>query len=112
MDVVNAHAKLDMTRAWGNGATAAADGTHMDTYLDNLLAETSVFQAPGRGPSRSPFGRLERSARRPPGARQDQGRKFCCHSGDGLVSAASARAFAEGVLSEARLVSIQFWVRL
>jgi len=41
-DVVNAHAKLDMSRAWGNGTTAAADGTHMDTYLDNLLAETSV----------------------------------------------------------------------
>ncbi|MGW0672353.1 Tn3 family transposase [Streptomyces sp. NPDC002746] len=40
--VVNAHAKLDMSRAWGNGTTAAADGTHMDTYLDNLLAETSV----------------------------------------------------------------------
>jgi len=41
-DTVNAHAKLDMSRAWGNGTTAAADGTHMDTYLDNLLAETSV----------------------------------------------------------------------
>jgi TnpA family transposase len=41
-DVVNAHARLDMSRAWGNGTTAAADGTHMDTYLDNLLAETSV----------------------------------------------------------------------
>ncbi|MFD9569091.1 Tn3 family transposase [Streptomyces sp. NPDC059982] len=41
-DVVNAHAKLGMSRAWGNGTTAAADGTHMDTYPDNLLAETSV----------------------------------------------------------------------
>ncbi|WP_157856518.1 MULTISPECIES: Tn3 family transposase [Streptomyces] len=41
-DVVNAHAKLDMSRAWGNATTAAADDTHMDTYLDNLLAETSV----------------------------------------------------------------------
>ncbi|MEV6957235.1 Tn3 family transposase [Streptomyces sp. NPDC051183] len=41
-DVVNAHAQLDMSRAWGSGTTAAADGTHMDTYLDNLLAETSV----------------------------------------------------------------------
>ncbi|MFF4410854.1 Tn3 family transposase [Streptomyces sp. NPDC001404] len=41
-DVVNAHAKLDMSRVWGNGTTAAADGTHMDTYLDNLLAKTSV----------------------------------------------------------------------
>nr|WP_281287005.1 transposase [Nonomuraea turkmeniaca] len=41
-DVVNAHARLDMSQAWGNGTTVAADGTHMDTYLNNLLAETSV----------------------------------------------------------------------
>lgn len=41
-DVVNAHSRLDMSRAWGDGTTAAADGTYMDTYLDNLIAETSV----------------------------------------------------------------------
>jgi len=41
-DVVNAHARLDLSRAWGDGTTAAADGTHLDTYLDNLLAETSI----------------------------------------------------------------------
>ncbi|WP_331720547.1 Tn3 family transposase (plasmid) [Streptomyces sp. NBC_00161] len=41
-DVVDRHAQLDLSRAWGNGTTAAADGTHMDTYVDNLLAETSV----------------------------------------------------------------------
>ncbi|WP_329359871.1 Tn3 family transposase [Streptomyces anulatus] len=41
-DVVDRHAQLDLSRAWGNGTTAAADGTHMDTYLDNLFAETSV----------------------------------------------------------------------
>ena len=41
-DLVNAHARLDLSRAWGDGTTAAADGTHMDTYLDNLLAETSI----------------------------------------------------------------------
>lgn len=29
-----------------------------------------------------------------------------------MLTAASARAFADGVLSEARLMSIQFWVRL
>jgi TnpA family transposase len=28
--------------AWGDGTAVAADGTHMDTYLNNLLAETSV----------------------------------------------------------------------
>ncbi len=41
-DVVDRYAQLDLSRAWGNCITAAADGTHMDTYLDNLLAETSV----------------------------------------------------------------------
>ncbi|MBT2401420.1 Tn3 family transposase [Streptomyces sp. ISL-100] len=47
-DVVNAHARLDMSRAWGDGTTAAADGTHMDTYLNNLLAETSIrYGLPG-----------------------------------------------------------------
>ncbi|MGW3197229.1 Tn3 family transposase [Streptomyces sp. NPDC001118] len=40
-DVVNAHAKLDMSHAWGNGTTAAADGTHMDTYLDSLALSRS-----------------------------------------------------------------------
>jgi TnpA family transposase len=41
-DVVNAHAKLDISQAWGDGTTVGADGTHMDTYLNNLLSETSV----------------------------------------------------------------------
>ncbi|GAV41726.1 Tn3 family transposase [Streptomyces acidiscabies] len=41
-DVVNAHAKLDIAQAWGDGTTVGADGTHMDTYLNNLLSETSV----------------------------------------------------------------------
>ena len=47
-DVVNAHAQLDMSRAWGDGTAVAADGTHMDTYLNNLVAETSVrYGRPG-----------------------------------------------------------------
>jgi hypothetical protein len=41
-DLVNAHARLDISQAWGDGTAVAADGTHMDTYLDNLLSETSV----------------------------------------------------------------------
>ncbi|MFD7620553.1 Tn3 family transposase [Streptomyces sp. NPDC059802] len=41
-DLVNAHARLDISQAWGDGTAVAADGTHMDTYLNNLLAETSV----------------------------------------------------------------------
>lgn len=47
-DLVNAHARLDISQAWGDGTTVAADCTHMDTYLDNLLAETSVrYGKPG-----------------------------------------------------------------
>lgn len=41
-DLVNAHARLDISQAWGDGTAVAADGTHMDTYLDNLLTERSV----------------------------------------------------------------------
>ncbi|GGT59535.1 hypothetical protein GCM10010207_68920 [Streptomyces atratus] len=32
-DLVNAHARLGISRAWGDGTAVAADGTHMDTYL-------------------------------------------------------------------------------
>ncbi|MEU1216379.1 Tn3 family transposase [Streptomyces sp. NPDC005790] len=47
-DLVNAHARLDISQAWGDGTAVAADGTHMDTYLDNLLSETSVrYGRPG-----------------------------------------------------------------
>ncbi len=47
-DLVNARARLDISQAWGDGTAVAADGTHMDTYLDNLLAETSVrYGKPG-----------------------------------------------------------------
>jgi TnpA family transposase len=34
--------KLDVTAMWGDGKTAAADGSQIDTWEDNLLAETSV----------------------------------------------------------------------
>jgi TnpA family transposase len=47
-DLVNAHARLDISQAWGDGTAVAADGTHMDTYLNNLLSETSVrYGKPG-----------------------------------------------------------------
>ncbi len=47
-DLVNAHARLDISQAWGDGSAVAADGTHMDTYLNNLLSETSVrYGKPG-----------------------------------------------------------------
>lgn len=40
--VINAFAKLDVTAMWGDGKTAAADGSQIDTWEDNLLAETSI----------------------------------------------------------------------
>ncbi|MFE9687994.1 Tn3 family transposase [Streptomyces sp. NPDC006285] len=47
-DLVNAHPRLDISQAWGDGSAVAADGTHIDTYLDNLLSETSVrYGKPG-----------------------------------------------------------------
>ena len=41
-DVVNAFTELDLVRAWGDGAAVAADGTQVETFIDNLLAETSI----------------------------------------------------------------------
>lgn len=47
-DLVKAHARPDISQAWGDGTAVAADGTHMDTYLENLLFETSVrYGKPG-----------------------------------------------------------------
>ena len=40
--VINAFAMLDVTAMWGDGKTAAADGSQIDTWEDNLLAETSI----------------------------------------------------------------------
>ena len=39
---INAFSKLDVTAMWGDGKTAAADGSQIDTWEDNLLAETSI----------------------------------------------------------------------
>lgn len=41
-DVVNAYAALDLPRLWGDGSHAAADGSQIDTWADNLLAETHI----------------------------------------------------------------------
>jgi TnpA family transposase len=41
-DVVNGFSELDVVKAWGDGSTVATDGTQVDTYIDNLLAETSI----------------------------------------------------------------------
>jgi hypothetical protein len=41
-DVVNAFMELDLIRVWGDGSVVAADGTQVDTFTGNLLAETSI----------------------------------------------------------------------
>ncbi|MEV0617503.1 Tn3 family transposase [Nonomuraea sp. NPDC050404] len=41
-DVVNAFAALDVTQVWGDGSVAAADGSQIDTWEDNLRAESHV----------------------------------------------------------------------
>ena len=41
-DVVDAFCGLDLVRAWGDGASVAADGTQIDTFTGDLLAETSI----------------------------------------------------------------------
>ncbi|MBN6056725.1 transposase, partial [Nonomuraea sp. RK-328] len=42
VDVINAFAKLDVASVWGDGKTVAADGSQIDTWENNLLAETSI----------------------------------------------------------------------
>ncbi|MCA1677608.1 MAG: transposase, partial [Actinobacteria bacterium] len=41
-DVVDAYLLLDLVKAWGNGTSVAADGTQVDTLIDNLLAESHI----------------------------------------------------------------------
>lgn len=41
-DVVNAFAKLDVAGMWGDGHSAAVDGSQIDTWENNLLAESHV----------------------------------------------------------------------
>jgi TnpA family transposase len=41
-DLVNLYAKFELPRQWGSGASAAADGTHFETFEDNLLAEHHI----------------------------------------------------------------------
>ncbi len=41
-DVVNAFLKLDLPEIWGDGKTAVADGSQIDTWADNLLAESHI----------------------------------------------------------------------
>jgi TnpA family transposase len=40
--VINAYLKLDIAKVWGDASTVAADGTMVETLLDNLLAEWHI----------------------------------------------------------------------
>ena len=41
-DVINAFAALDVARMWGDGSVAAVDGSQIETWENNILAETSI----------------------------------------------------------------------
>ena len=41
-DVINAYLKLDLAKVWGAAKSVAADGTQIDTLIDNLLAERHI----------------------------------------------------------------------
>ncbi|MCQ9166034.1 Tn3 family transposase [Arthrobacter sp. STN4] len=41
-DIVNAYAKLDISSVWGEGTAVGADGTQIDTWEKNLLAESHI----------------------------------------------------------------------
>jgi TnpA family transposase len=41
-DVINAFAKLDVASMWGDGQSAAVDGSQIDTWENNLLAESHI----------------------------------------------------------------------
>ena len=41
-DLVNLYAQFELPRAWGSGEAAVADGTHFETFEDNLLAEHHI----------------------------------------------------------------------
>jgi len=41
-DLINLYAQFELPQQWGTGQSAAADGTHFETYEDNLLAERHI----------------------------------------------------------------------
>lgn len=42
VDVINAFAKLDVAGVWGDGQVVATDGSQIDTWENNLLAESHI----------------------------------------------------------------------
>jgi hypothetical protein len=37
-DLQNLYAEFELTKLWGTGESAAADGTHLEAFRDNLVA--------------------------------------------------------------------------
>jgi hypothetical protein len=81
-DVVDAFSELDLARAWGDGATAAADGTQVETFVDNLLAETSIRYGTGAGSrtttSPTPTSRCSPGSSRSGCGRRSTSSRACC----------------------------------
>jgi hypothetical protein len=63
--VVSAFAELDVVQAWGDGTAVAADGMHVETYIDNLAVGADVG-IPGLRPHRCRHTFGARSARAEP----------------------------------------------
>jgi hypothetical protein len=42
VDIINRYHVMDLTKFWGNGTSAAADGTKYDLYEQNLLSEYHI----------------------------------------------------------------------
>ena len=40
--MINAYLQLDLAKVWGDASSVAADGTQIDTLIDNLLAESHI----------------------------------------------------------------------
>ena len=49
--MVSAFAELDVVQAWGDGTAVAADGMHVEAYIDNLAVGADVG-IPGLRPHR------------------------------------------------------------
>ncbi|MGP3921216.1 Tn3 family transposase [Nonomuraea sp. 10N515B] len=48
-DVINEFNKLDIASVWGDGKTVAADGSQIETWENNLLAESHIRYGTGAG---------------------------------------------------------------
>ena len=83
-DVVNAYLQLDLVKAWGDGTSVAADGTQVDTLIDNLLAESqSVTGAMAGSPtttSPTTTSRCSATSSRAACGRRSTSSRGCCET--------------------------------